>query len=90
MTQKEYDAQMMEINEQQAKATLPVKREIGAINSKMLEIRHQMDEMRAQLSKLSMEKHSLEVRLKEINADYHERKHWLVLEAPAKQKCPLM
>lgn len=90
MTQQEFDAQMMEINEQQAKATLPVKREISEINSKQMEIRYQIDEMRANLSRLNIEKHTLEVRLKEINADYHERKHALVLEAPVKQKCPLM
>lgn len=81
---------MMEINEQQAKATLPMKREISEINHKQMEIRCQIEEMRVQLSKLNIEKHTLEVRLKEINADFHERKHRLVIEAPAKQKCPLM
>lgn len=86
MTQQEFEARMEQMNREQEQATLPIRIHIDAIRQKKLEIRARITEMQLQLDHLSMENHREEGRLKELNRDYHQRKHELVLQAPRKSE----
>lgn len=94
MTQKEFDALMCELNEEQTKVTMPIKLHIDGLQDKAHELRAQILEIQLQLQRISQERFREEKRLKEINTDFYLKKHELVKQAPPKQPkteatCPL-
>ena len=85
MTQVEYEKRLTELSEAQRMATMPERLHVRAIEQKQLETYAQIDELRARLARLSIERHKAENRLREINADFHERRHALVMQRPDAQ-----
>ena len=94
MTQKEFEAQMCELNEEQTRVTMSMKEHIDALHEKAHELRAQILEIQLQLQRISQERFREEKILKVINAEFYLKKHELVKQAPPKQEngaaaCPL-
>lgn len=82
MTQKEFDQKMMDLNAEQRSLVQPIREKMDEINIAKKEINIKIAELKAEHQRLTVEYIELESKRKDINAEYHDKKHALAVIAP--------